>query len=53
MLPLLEANPRLPLFHINKHFIWIEETGKLINEFEIGYMINPSLFIIKASRYQV
>ena len=31
-----------------KSFIWIEETRKDINEFSIGYMINPKLNINKA-----
>ena len=33
-----------------KHFIWIEEAGEHINEFEIGYMINPNLHVNKAFR---
>ena len=53
MLPLLGANNRLPLLHMAKRFIWIEETGKIINEFEIGYMINPSLYLNKTFREQV
>ena len=28
-----------------KHFIWIEEAGKRINEYDIGYIINPSLHV--------
>ena len=31
----------------------IEEKGELINDFEIGYMINPGLHINKAFGYQV
>ena len=45
MLPLLRYNHRLPLLHMVKRFIWIEETGERINEFEIGYIINPSLYV--------
>ena len=53
MLPLLGDNHRLPLLHMAKRFIWLEETGELINEFEIRYMINPSLNGNKDFRYQV
>ena len=53
MLPLLMANHCQPLLHMDKRFIWIEETGELINEFETGYMINPSLHANKAFKEQV
>ena len=46
MLQLLGSNQCLPLLHMSKRFILLEETGKRINDFEIGYMINPSLDII-------
>ena len=35
-----------------KRFIWIEETGDCINEFDIRYMINPSLYVNKSFRDQ-
>ena len=47
MLPLLGDNHRLPLLYMDKPFIWLEETGERINEFEVGYMINPSLYVNK------
>ena len=53
MLSLLGANNFLPLFHMDNFFIWIEETEKRINEFAIGYMINPGLNVNKAFRDQV
>ena len=53
MLPLLVPNNRLPLLHMSNCFIFIEETGERINEFDIGYMINPSLHVNKAFRDQV
>ena len=53
MLPLLMDNHRLQLFHMAKRFIRIEETSEHINEFDIGYMINPSLHINKYFRDQV
>ena len=43
MQSLLGDNHHLPLFHMAKSFIWIEETKERINEFLIGYMINPTL----------
>ena len=53
MLPLLGDNHCLPLSHMAKHFIWIEETGERINEFDIGYMINPNFYVNKLFRDQV
>ena len=50
MISLLGANHRLPLFHMAKRFIWINETKQRINEFTIGYMINPDLNFNKAFR---
>ena len=41
--PLLGSNCRLPLLHMDKRFICSEERKKPINEFDIGYMINPTL----------
>ena len=49
ILSLLGANHRLTLLHMAKRFIWIGEKGELINGFRIGYMINPSLHVNKAS----
>ena len=40
---MLETNHRLPLSHMAKSYIWLEETNQRINEFYIGYMINPNL----------
>ena len=53
MLSFLVANHRLPLFHMAKRFIWINETKQLINEFTIGYMVNPGLNVNKDFREQV
>ena len=53
MLHLLGDNHRLPLFDMSKSFIWINEAKKHINEFDIGYIINPSLHVNKAFRDQV
>ena len=48
ILPLLGDNHRLLLLHKDKRFIWLEETRECINEFDIVYMINPSLHVNKA-----
>ena len=53
MQSLLGNNIRLLLFHMDKSFIWIEETKERINNFFIGYMINPALNINKAFREQM
>ena len=47
------GNHRPPLFHMSKHFIWLNETKQRINEFIIGYMINTGLNVNKAFRQQV
>ena len=49
MLSLLGANHCLPLFHMPKRSIWLNETKQRINEFTIVYMINKGLNINKAS----
>ena len=41
---MLVANFRIPLLHMSKIYIWIEETNQLINEFSFGYMMNPNLY---------
>ena len=43
----------LPLLHMAKSYIWLEETNQRINEFSIGYMINPNLSMKKYFREQV
>ena len=53
MLSLLGANHRLPLFHMAKRFIRINEAKQRINDFTIGFMINTGLNVNKAFREQV
>ena len=53
MLSLLGANHRLPLLHMAKRFIWLEEIKERINEFSIGYMMSSKLNINKPFREQV
>ena len=53
MILFLGGNHCIPLFHMDKRFIWLNETKKRINEFKIGYMINLNLNIKKAFKEQV
>ena len=41
---MLGANCRMPLLHMSKSYIWLEETDQRINESSIGYMMNPTLY---------
>ena len=50
---LLGTNHFLPLSHMAKSYIWLKETKERINEFSIGYTINPTLNIKKAFKEQV
>ena len=53
MLSSLRTNHRLPLFHLAKRFILINETKQRIHEFTIGYMTNQGLNVNKVFREQV
>ena len=50
---LVGTNHCLPLSHMAKSYIWLEEKNQRINEFSIEYMMNPNLFINKAFKEQV
>ena len=50
---LLGTNHCIPLSHMAKSYIWLEETNQCINEFSIGYTMNPNLIMNKVFRYQV
>ena len=50
---MLVVNCCMPLLHISKSYIWIEETSQRINEFSFGYMFNPTLYTNKCFREQV
>ena len=41
---MLGADCRIPLLHMSKSYLWIEETSQRINEFSFGYMFNPTLY---------
>ena len=40
---LLGTNHLLPLSHMAKSYIWLEEKNQRIHEFSIGYMMNPNM----------
>ena len=44
----LGNNHLLPLSHMAKSYIWLEETNQLMNELSIGYMMNPDLSLCDA-----
>ena len=50
---LVGTNNCLPLSRMAKSYIWIEVANQRINEFTIGYMMNPNLSIKKAIKEQV
>ena len=50
---MLVANCRMPLLHMSKSYIWIEETNQRINEFYFGHMLNPTLLTNKVFKEQV
>ena len=46
-MPLLGVNNRQPLLNISKILVYIYTTDKSFNQFEIGYIINPTLHVNK------
>ena len=53
MQSMLWTNCHMPLLHMSKIYIWPEETNQRINEFSIGYTMNPTLNRNRAFKYQV
>ena len=53
MQSLLGTNHCLPLSHMAKSYICIEETKELIDKYSILYMTNPTLNINQAFKDQV
>ena len=50
MQSMLGDNHFLPLSHMAKRYICLEEENQRINEFSIGYMMNPNLNTNKSFR---
>ena len=53
MQSMLGANCCMPLLHMSKIYNWLEDTNQRINEFSIGYMMNPNLYKNRAFKDQV
>ena len=53
ILSLLGTNHLLPLLNMAKSYIWLEEKNQRVNEFSIGYMMNPNLNMNKVFREQM
>ena len=53
LLPLLGVNYCHPLIHMSKRLVYLYTTDKKINQFEIVYMINPSIHVNKVFREKV
>ena len=53
MQSMLGTNCRIPLLHMAKSYICLEEKNQRVNEFSIGYMMNPNLHKNKSFREQV
>ena len=47
LFPLVEVNHPQPILHISKRMVHIYYIDDIINQFAIGYMINPSLHVNK------
>ena len=47
------TNHSMPLSHLDKSYIWLEEKNQLINEFSTGYIMSPNLSINRAFKEQV
>ena len=50
---MLWGNCRMPLLHMSKNYIWIEETNQHMDEFYSGYMLNPTLYKNKSFKDKV
>ena len=53
MQSMLGTNCHMPLLHMSKSYICLEETNQRINEFSIGYTTNPTLFRNRAFKDKV
>ena len=49
----LGVNCNIPLIHMSKRKMYIEETNERMNEFSFAYMCNPTLYIHKVFKDQL
>ena len=47
---LLGTNCHRPILHRSKSYLWLEKKNQRINEFSIGYTMNPNFNMNKAFR---
>ena len=47
IIDILWVNHCLSILHTSKNFIYLHNTEERINEFTIGYMVNPTLHVNK------
>ena len=52
-MPIVGVDNRLPILHMSGIMVYCYTTGKKINQFLIGYIINPSLKFKNTFRTQV
>ena len=53
LMPLLGFNHRQPILHMYIRMVHCYSIDESIDQFAIGYMINPSLYVNKVFREQV
>ena len=53
LLPLVGVNNYLTLLHMSKTFVYMNSIENYMNQFAIGFMVNPKLHVDKAFKYQV
>ena len=51
LIPIVGVYHRLPKLHMSKRMVHIYTTDKTVHQFDIGYMINPSIFINTKRRF--
>ena len=45
VLTLLGVYHHLPLLHMTKTFVYMNSREKCMNQFAMGYMVNPTLYV--------
>ena len=47
------VNNHMPLFNMSKNIVYMNSIEKRMNQFSIGYMINPKLHVNKVFRDKI
>ena len=53
LMPIVGVSHRQPILHMSKIMVYCYTKDETINQFSIGYMINPSLYFNNVLRTQV